>query len=108
MLAIGGPRGARAIDDGGQGGGGWHVLWQRYTSADGRSDGRVELRTVAAHDGLPTNADCDAAASRDCALTVAGATGNARYVDTFDRGGVPGFAWVDDRTLEALTLQCGG
>ncbi|MCB9633322.1 MAG: hypothetical protein H6721_14475 [Sandaracinus sp.] len=56
---------------------------------------------------------------------MAGATGNARYVDTFDRGGVPGrrrpryvdtfdrggvpgFAWVDDRTLEALALQCGG
>ncbi|MCU0673293.1 MAG: MopE-related protein [Myxococcota bacterium] len=108
VLAEGGPRGATPIASGGQGGGGWHVLWQRYTSADGASDGRIEMRTVAAHDGLPTNADCDAESSATCVLTVAGQGANARHVDTFVRGTVPGFAWVDDRTLAALALQCGG
>ena len=108
VLAEGGPRGATPIASGGQGGGGWHVLWQRYTSADGASDGRIEMRTVAAHDGLPTNADCDAESSPECVLTVAGDRANARHVDTFVRGGVPGFVWVDDGTLAALSLQCGG
>jgi hypothetical protein len=84
------------------------VLGQRYTSADGASDGRIEMRTVAAHDGLPTNADCDAESSPECVLTVAGDRANARHVDTFVRGGVPGFVWVDDGTLAALSLQCGG
>ena len=108
VLAEGGPRGATAIADGGQGGGGWHVLWQRYTSADGGSDGRIEMRTVAAHDGLPSNADCDSETNATCVLTVAGQGANARHVDTFMRGSIPGFAWVDDRTLAALSLQCGG
>ncbi len=88
-------------------GGGWHVLWRRFTSEDGASDGRIELRTVAADDGMPTNVSCDLA-MESCVQTVAGQGSNARFVDTFVRGGVPGFAWVDDRTLEALTLQCGG
>ena len=100
FLAVGSTRGGGEVVDGG----GWHVTWPRYLAEETEMNGRLRLRSVAAHDGLPIDASCTSECARE--ITRDPGTANVSLGATFTTETGPGFVYLDQDTVEVGALSC--